>query len=160
MDDVRTVATQSRRATLAATGLLAAVSIALLLSLLSGDAGASHDPYTTDSDLDGCVDSKELGGVPSQRGQRDPNNFWDSLDTPHRGGAISMGDHVRVIQRFGSSGDSNIDPLTEPPPYPAYHTALDRSLLGPNRWNLGPANGSGMKLDITLSLAQFGTKCH
>lgn len=42
----------------------------------------SPQPILTDSDGDGCIDSKELGGDWKLGGQRDPNNRWDFFDVP------------------------------------------------------------------------------
>ncbi|MGB2696218.1 MAG: flexitail domain-containing putative surface protein, partial [Dehalococcoidia bacterium] len=77
-----------------------------------------------DTDLDACVDARELGSNPAQGGARDPKSFWDFFDTPdpmnHRDSIISAGDILRLASRFGTTGDSGIDPLSMPSS--GYHT--------------------------------------
>ncbi|MEX1253552.1 MAG: flexitail domain-containing putative surface protein [Dehalococcoidia bacterium] len=117
-----------------------------------------------DSDGDGCDDARELGPNPSFGGGRDPGNVWDFFDTPDdanvRDRAITVGDLGRVVARFGSSGSKALDPLSTPPPAPAYHTAFDRTSPGeaPNGHPQGP-NGSVTAQDIALVVAQFGHSC-
>ncbi|MEX1254351.1 MAG: flexitail domain-containing putative surface protein [Dehalococcoidia bacterium] len=117
-----------------------------------------------DTDGDGCSDASELGPNPTQGGGRDPNNVWDFFDTPSdinsRDAAITAGDLARVVSRFGSAGSDAMDPLSNPPLPPAYHTAFDRSSPGqaPNGQEQG-ANGSITAQDIALIVTQFGDTC-
>ena len=127
-------------------------------------------PYTTlfrslDSDRDGCSDGTELQtpeGTQQTGGLRDPKRFWDFFDTPNtenlRDRIIDIGDIGRVVSRFGATGDAQIDPLSAPPAS-GYHTAFDRTPLGPNLWNAGPPNGGVNIQDIGLIVAQFGHTC-
>ena len=122
----------------------------------------NSDPAMTDSDGDDCLDGVEFGPQRSAGGRRDPMNFWDFFDTPDinnvRDKAITISDIGRIVARFGTFGDPAIDPLSQPLPS-GYHTAFDRTPLGPNVWNLGAPNGSVMIQDIGLSVAQFGHSC-
>ena len=77
--------------------------------------------------------SNEAGLVldPLQGGLRDPLAFWDFFDTPDtshnplRDKAVALDDIFRVAERFGTSGDPAVDPLSKPPKA-GYHPAYDR----------------------------------
>jgi hypothetical protein len=117
-----------------------------------------------DLDLDGCHDVEEDGDDETLGGLRNPKIFWDFFDTPNasntRDKAVASADLFRVLDRFGATGDPMIDPLSAPPPAPAYHTAFDRGpSSGPNPWNLTAANGSIASTDFFAALAQFGHSC-
>jgi hypothetical protein len=121
----------------------------------------SEDP---DVDGDGCTYIQEVLSLQFQGGLRDPKNFWDFFDTPDdsniRDKAVASADFFRVLNRFGATGSSSIDPLSAPPSPPAYHTAFDRGpTSGPNSWNLTAANGSISSTDFFAVLAQFGHSC-
>jgi hypothetical protein len=73
--------------------------------------------------------------------------------------SVAIADIAAVVSRFGSSGDSAADPLSLPPPAPAYHTAYDRTLAGPELWKTGPPNGGVTVQDVALVAAQFGHSC-
>ncbi len=100
---------------------------------------------TTDTDGDGCPDYKELGSDPTLGGLRDPFNPYDTWDpqpntsTPplHN---ITAGDIFAVVQHFGSS-----DPNWQ------------RTLVGPNPWNLGPKNITVSAQEILITVRMFGT---
>ena len=117
-----------------------------------------------DGDGDGCPDWRERGDTPASGGRRDAKNVWDFFDTPNssnvRDGVITAGDITRVVQRFGMSGNSGMDPLSLPPPPPTYHTAFDRTPAGmaPKGQEQGP-NGSISAQDIALGVGQFGNTC-
>jgi hypothetical protein len=134
---------------------------------LAGDTDG--DTVTNDidenDDNDGCTDAQETGSDEREGGLRDPHNFWDFFDVPTgasmtRDGSISASDIFAVISRFNSTGDPGIDPLSTPPPAPAYHSAYDRGVLvGNNPWNVGPPNGSIAATDIFNLLQQFNHSC-
>lgn len=116
-----------------------------------------------DTDLDACVDARELSSSPTQGGARNPKSFWDFFDTPDAANArdaiISTGDILRLVARFGTTGDSGIDPLSAPPSS-GYHTAFDRSpAVGADPWDLGPADGAIAANDILFEVVQFGHTC-
>lgn len=121
----------------------------------------------SDSDGDGCGDQQELAPNPAFGGDRDPNNFWDFFDTDTENnlnagtglaGSVSVSDVVSVVAHFGRSGSPSIDPLSNAKG-PNYHTRFDRTIEGPNAWNLGPPNGSIAVEDILFTVAQFGHHC-
>lgn len=118
---------------------------------------ATHILGLLDTDQDGCSDKAEVGPRPQLGGGRNPNNFWDFFDTPPRDKVISVKDIGNVVRRFGSMGDAGIDPLSDPPASPEYHTAFDRT-PAPNQLT-GPPNGSISITDIMLSVLQFGHSC-
>ncbi|MGB2694815.1 MAG: flexitail domain-containing putative surface protein [Dehalococcoidia bacterium] len=135
------------------------------------DGDTICDDVDPDDDNDGCTDQTELGTNASLGGLRDPHNFWDFFDmpnpssTPMRDGAVSVGDILLVVARFGRNDaggtaviNRNTNPLTALPT-DGYHPAYDRTLLGPNGWNLGPPNGSITVEDILYAVAQFGHAC-
>ena len=119
-------------------------------------------PPSGDSDGDGCTDAQELGPSAVLGGLRDPKSFWDFFDTPDgnnvRDRAITIGDIGRIVARFGTFGDPAIDPLSLPAAL-GYHTAFDRTPLGPELWNLGPPDGAVTIQDIGLMVVQFGHSC-
>jgi hypothetical protein len=97
-------------------------------------------------------------------GLRNDENFWDFFDTPDgsniRDRAVTGTDFFRILQRFGASSDGSLDPLSAPPPAPAYHLAFDRGTSsGPNPWNLTAADGAITGQDFFAVLAQFGHDC-
>ena len=123
------------------------------------DGDTLCDEVDPDDDNDGCTDAKELGLDPAAGGQRDPLHFWDFFDI-NRDGSISILDIFDLLSRFGATGDASIDPLTEPPPPPVYHTRFDRGpQLGTYPWNIGAADGAIAITDVFALLAQFGHSC-
>jgi hypothetical protein len=122
-----------------------------------GDTLCDHVDPDDDSDL--CSDVRELSTAPEQGGMRNPQHFWDFYD-PGRDAAISGPDFFMVLARFGGTGNPAIDPLSPPAPPPAYHTRFDRGpLVGPDQWDLGPADGAISGPDFFALLAQFGHSC-
>jgi hypothetical protein len=113
--------------------------------------------YLLDTDLDGCTDKLEVGPRPEMGGGRNPNNFWDFFDTPPRDKAVTVKEIGNIVRRYGSMGDPDIDPLSDPPPAPEYHTGFDRT-VAPNQLT-GPPNGSITISDIMLAVLQFGHTC-
>ncbi len=95
---------------------------------------------------------------------RDPRILWDFFDVPTgtllaRDQSISGPDIFAVIGRFNTTGTPAIDPLSTPPAS-GYHPAFDRgALVGPDPWDLGPANGSIAGPDIFAVIAQFNHSC-
>ena len=131
----------------------------------------SHDddiwgPNPGETGPDGCSTWEELGATASLGGLRDPFNFWDFYDAPTTGTPpvrdqmVNILDIGAIVARFGATGVSTIDPLSPPPPAPPYHPAFDRSSpVGPDLWNLGPADGVINIIDTGAAVAQFGHTC-
>jgi len=123
------------------------------------------NPNDPDTDDDGCADGEEVRPNELLGGRRDPLNFWDFFDTPGevnvRDRAVTTADVFRVAFHFGAAGNPAIDPLSPPPPAPAYHPAFDRTDAppGPNPWNTDAANGSVTVQDVFLVAIQFGHSC-
>lgn len=128
-----------------------------------GDGTLESNATAADFDLDGCSTSRELGPDQTQGGQRDPENFWDFFDTPdgdnNRDQVVNTQDVQRVQARYFATGDPMIDPLSLPDDPPAYHTAFDRTRIGPNVWNLGPPDGRILVDDILNAVRQSGHNC-
>jgi alpha-tubulin suppressor-like RCC1 family protein len=133
------------------------------MSDLGTATAASLDLGNGDADVDGCGDKDEAGALAREGGRRDPLRFWDFFDTPNdaneRDGAVTAGDLSRIVMRFGATGSRYIPPRLPPEPVPAYHSAFDRTLVGPEPWDAGMPNGSITARDIALSVAQFGHNC-
>ena len=122
-------------------------------------ATASPTAMPLDSDGDGCTDAQENGADPTRGGMRDPEDHWDFFD-PTMDGSVSILDFFALLERFGSVGDPTIDPLSGPPPAPAYHTRFDRGgQIGANGWNVAPPDGAIAITDFFALLAQFGHTC-
>jgi hypothetical protein len=110
----------------------------------SGDGGGMHTSPVpalfspdSDSDGDGCSDSRETGPIAQRGGGRSPKSVWDFFDVPTlptmiRDGVISVSDLVAVVARFGSSGDAGIYPLSQPQAAPSYHRPLTEWRPGRN----------------------------
>ena len=141
-----------------------------LSDLMEGVLGS--DVHATDSDGDGCSDGAEFGPRADEGGQRHPGTFWDFYDTPdrnnNRDGTINLvGDLLRVLRRFGAHDEGgsalvnrHTDPLSPPPPAPAYHPAFDRSLsAGESPGNLAAADGVISIFDLIGLLRQLGHSC-
>ena len=113
-----------------------------------------------DTDGDGCTDTQENGPDETFGGRRDYRNFWDFFD-PNRDGSVSVLDFLAILGRFGAVGDPLIDPLSDPPPAPAYHTRFDRTGAPPgeNPWQSGPPDGVIALGDFLALLTQFGHTC-
>lgn len=149
-----------RALTTAIIALLVVAGGVLMLRATAADAGVD----IVDTDRDGCTDAAELGDDPRLGGQRDPNNFWDFYDTPtpkayERDRTVTVADMSAILGRFGSYGFSSIDPLSRPPPPPAYHTAYDRGYAGGPLWRSGPPDGRISIVDLILVSSQFGHNC-
>jgi hypothetical protein len=123
----------------------------------------TKQPPPGDTDGDGCADQAENGPSAAAGGQRDFLNVWDFYDTPNPGAVpprnrvIDIDDLFRVAGRFGTSGTPG-DPLSPPPPT-GYHSGYDRTFLGPDPWDLGPADGAIALDEIFWITAQFAHNC-
>ena len=61
-----------------------------------------------------------------------------------------------MLQYFKDDNDGNPG---QPPYAPGYNPDTDRTLLGPNPWNLGPPNGQQRTEDILHSVKQYFHDC-
>jgi hypothetical protein len=108
-----------------------------------GGAGAAG----ADTDGDGCADKREAGASELAGGRRDALNPWDFFDTTgdrrHR-----IDDVLSVVQSyFYRDGHA------------AYRLGADRTLLGPEAWNLGPPSGQVLVDDILASVKLYFHDC-
>jgi hypothetical protein len=138
---------------------------ATMTPLAQGHDDDVWGPNPGETGPDGCSTWEELGPSALLGGLRDPFNFWDFYDVPVgtppvRDKMVNIIDIGAINLRFGAVGDPTIDPLSPPPPAPAYHTAFDRnSPIGPDNWNLGAADGAINIIDIGAAIVQFGHTC-
>jgi hypothetical protein len=112
-----------------------------------------------DSDGDGCPDAREqqtAGGTESSGGRRNYLNPWDYFN-PTQDGKNRVDDILRVVQQFFQ--DDNDGSPGEPPYVAGYDPGTDRTLLGPQLWNLGPPNGQQRSDDILNIIKQFFHDC-
>jgi hypothetical protein len=130
-------------------------------------------PAAADSDGDGCTDAAEQSSVVVSGGRRWYFNFWDFFDawTPagppntfERTGTADLDDIVAVAGRFAAAGSATAvaNALTQPPSATGYHAAFDRAggaKVGPDAWDLGPADGAIGVDEIFYAAAQFGHSC-
>jgi len=72
---------------------------------------------------------------------------------------VDSADYNRTSARYYTDGDATIDPLS-PPPATGYHTAFDRTYLGPNNWNLGPPDGHILLSDLAALNYQLNDHCN
>jgi hypothetical protein len=95
-----------------------------------------------DTDGDGCSDLQEQSKDVFAGGLRDPLNPWDFFD-PTGDQKHRLDDILAVIKHyFTNKGGAT------------YSTDADRTLLGPNYWNLGAPNGY-VRLDDILSVIKL-----
>jgi subtilisin family serine protease len=112
-----------------------------------------------DYDGDGCPNGNELenaAGSEETGGLRDPENEWDYFN-PSGDGRNRVDDIVAVVNQYYDDDDA-FTPGT--PPYaPGYNPATDRTVLGPNAWNLGPPNGIQRVDDIVTAINHYFHDC-
>jgi hypothetical protein len=110
-----------------------------------GSDGASVSGADTDGDR--CADAREAGANERAGGRRDALNPWDFFD-PTGDGKHRIDDVLRVVDSyFADEGDVN------------YSMEVDRTLLGPNAWNLGPPNGQVRIDDVVNMVKQYFHDC-
>lgn len=111
---------------------------------------AAPQPYPGDSDGDACPDAREqqtASGSVITGGRRNFLNTYDYFNPTHDG-KNRIDDVLAVLdQYFVDSGN------------PAYTTNTDRTLMGPNAWNLGPPDGKQRVDDILNAVHQYYQDC-
>ncbi|MGB2694990.1 MAG: flexitail domain-containing putative surface protein, partial [Dehalococcoidia bacterium] len=124
-----------------------------------------------DSDMDGCVNSREQGGNAALGGMRNTKQFWDFFDTPTNTGVrdrvISTGDLQRLVSRFGSTQSpaptfsAALAQALGVPAATGYNAAFDRAAPSPggDPWDLNAPDGSISAGDILFLINQFGHSC-
>jgi hypothetical protein len=100
-----------------------------------------------DTDGDGCTDAQENGPSEMSGGRRRYLNEWDYFNPTHDG-QNRVDDILAVVDQYYI--DLGV---------PGYTAATDRSLIGPNAWNLGPPNGLQRIDDILNIVKQYGHDC-
>jgi sugar lactone lactonase YvrE len=122
-------------------------------------SGTKPAPPPSDADYDGCPDEDEQQAAPGSEtlgGLRDylnPNDYFN----PTKDGQNRVDDVLVVLSQYFK--DDN-DPNPGQPPYaPGYNPKTDRTLLGPNPWNLGPPDGLQRVDDIVHILNQYFHDC-
>jgi hypothetical protein len=137
-----------------AAGVSVAVSLLIATFLVPTEGVAAGD-----TDGDGCPDANEqqtAGGTETTGGRRDYQNPWDYFN-PSKDGLNRVDDVLLVLGQYFIDDD----PATygyEPYP-PGYNTGTDRTLIGPNAWNLGPPNGQQRVDDILYIVNQYFHDC-
>ena len=135
--------------------MLMAVLVLVGALLAAGDAPRSRavlTPLPPDRDGDQCADDEELGPQALLGGRRDPANPHDFFDVPLRDQVVSISDIGQVVAHFGATA-------AKPGGPPRYDPAFDRSMLGPDLWDLGASDGSINVQDIGAVIVQFGHYC-
>jgi hypothetical protein len=104
-------------------------------------------PYPADGDGDGCPDVSEDWSAEQSGGLRNFLNPYDYFN-PSGDGQNRMDDVMLVLgQYFIDAGD------------PAYTESTDRTLIGPDPWNLGPPDGRQRVDDVVHALNQYFHDC-
>ena len=96
------------------------------------------------------MDAQELQtavGRETSGGRRDPKNPWDYFNPTHDH-QNRVDEILKVVHQFFKDIGN-----------PAYTTDTDRTLLGPNAWNLGPPNGLQRVDDILNQVKQYFHDC-
>ena len=121
------------------------------------------DPCAVDTDQDGCSDGEEVAAKSETAlgGGRNPLYFWDFFDPNRDKVAGNFPDFLALVSRSHAVGDPTIDPLSDPPPPPAYHPRFDRGgqIPGGNLWEERPANGSIGFADFLSLVRQNRATC-
>ncbi len=116
------------------------------------EAQLGSDPFTPDNvnedrDGDGCTNNQELGPNQNSGGRRNFLNPWDYMNPSHDG-KNRIDDVLLAVQAYFIDAGS-----------PGYSPDTDRTMLGPNGWNLGPPNGLQRVDDILNSVHQYFHDC-
>lgn len=100
-----------------------------------------------DTDQDRCTNGQELGADETDGGRRNPLNPWDYFN-PTGDGQNRVDDVLDVLGRYYThNGD------------PDYSQEADRTLLGPDPWDLGPPNGRILVDDVLHAVKSYMHDC-
>jgi len=108
------------------------------------------DGEDPDTDGDGCPDARELvtgPGAQNSGGNRDPRNGNDYFNPTHDG-ENRVDDILAVVDQY------HVDQGE-----PGYTQDTDRTLIGPNAWNLGAPDGLQRVDDILHIVKQYAHDC-
>ena len=112
-----------------------------------------------DTDGDGCIDIREMQTAPGSEtsgGLRNAKIPYDYLNPTHDG-QNRVDDILMVIAQYFTD-DTDGNPGL--PPYSmGYNPDTDRTLVGPNPWNVGPPNGLQRVDDILNQVHQYFHDC-
>jgi polyhydroxybutyrate depolymerase len=122
------------------------------------DGDGSPDYVDDDDDNDLCSDVRELGTNERAGGRRDPKNPNDYFN-PTRDGRIRTDDLVAVLYQYFEDMYLFSLPGQPPVPNPDYQPATDRTLVGPDPWDLGPGDGQQRLNDLQYVLYQYAHDC-
>jgi hypothetical protein len=123
---------------------------------ISVDGNANYDNRDVDSDGDGCTNAQEVGPDEMDGGLRSPSNPNDYMNPSHD--KLNRVDDVLLVVQQYFKDDTDGNPGL--PPYTAgYDPDTDRTLVGPDLWDLGPPNGLQRVDDILNALKQYFHDC-
>ncbi len=109
-----------------------------------------------DVDADGCPSDKELATTQLSGGKRNPFNPWDYFN-PSGDGLNRVDDILLVLDQYYID---DADPSGGRPPYQTGYTpSTDRSLLGPDQWDLGRPDAMQRIDDILYTVQQYFHDC-
>ncbi len=100
-----------------------------------------------DTDGDGCTDQQENGPDEALGGRRNFLNPWDYFNPT--GDRVNRVDDVLAV----------VNQYFHDVPDPTYDSHTDRTLWGPNAWNLGSPNGQQRIDDILAAVSQYFHDC-
>jgi len=119
----------------------------LLLTNVHVTGDDAGDPCVADDDGDSCPDNREQGTSQLTGGLRSPYNPNDYFNPSHDG-QNRVDDILAVVYQYHVDAGN-----------PAYNPDTDRTLVGPNAWNLGPPDGLQRVDDILNSVKQYFHDC-
>jgi subtilisin family serine protease len=111
-----------------------------------------------DTDGDGCKDEDENGPDEMFGGRRDPLNPWDYFN-PTNDGQNRVDDILAVVNQYFEDEFLPSPPNPPDTPNPNYDEKYDRTLLGPDPWNLGPPDRLQRVDDILHAVNSYFHDC-
>jgi alpha-tubulin suppressor-like RCC1 family protein len=127
-----------------------------------GNAGRGIPTHVLlDSDGDGCPNAMELQtaeGSETSGGRRSHKNPWDYFN-PTGDGENRVDDILDVVSQYFEDEFLPSPPNPPDTPNPDYDQRYDRTLVGPNPWNLGPPDGLQRVDDILHAVHSYFHDC-